>query len=621
MDNRSKKGIILTVPEEIIAGETFYLTGNEYLSLPQIDRTGSIVSVNILHLGHRGLFEFCGSRDSPLLSPLLKIDGQQVDLEGLLAWRYHLDWLPSFTLETEKGLTLEGEIIAPPGFKGFYYSLSLQNSGGEPVTVQLGWQGCWDTFNFIIFNRREVEGKRLMAYNHWTRSFVLEASAGPPLAALAFASEPETEWQKDEKNGRYSLVHELRLEPGAGYEAVIYAAVNLESDGAGTTAVDLRRRGSAALKEAACSWLENRRSKLDDLDLSSLLNRNLFFSYFYALARSLDSEELVPVTSRSPRYYVSAAFWSRDTLLWSFPAIMMADQNTARELLMAVFQRHVGNAGDHAHYISGTVLYPGFELDQLAAYFIALEHYILLSGEDRITEETVIRKGLNILAEKALDSFDPESGLYGTFLDPSDDPVSFPFLTYNNALLHRSFSFLAKLQEEEWWQHKSDFAILARELQHAIYEHCTVKGPFGMMFAWAVDGKGRFSLYDNPPGSLQLLAHYGFCLVTDTIFKNTVHWIRSSNNKHYHEGSRFEESGSLHAGNPWPLSACNDLLACNIGGVDFFRRTEMDNGFFCETVNPETGRVSTGAAFASGAGFLAYALKNRVSESGCLGPG
>jgi hypothetical protein len=34
----------------------------------------------------------------------------------------------------------------------------------------------------------------------------------------------------------------------------------------------------------------------------------------------------------------------------------------------------------------------------------------------------------------------------------------------------------------------------------------------------------------------------------------------------------------------------------------------MDNGFFCETVDPETGTVSTGAAFASAAGFLASAI-------------
>jgi len=29
---------------------------------------------------------------------------------------------------------------------------------------------------------------------------------------------------------------------------------------------------------------------------------------------------------------------------------------------------HSKNPGDHAHYIDGTVLYPGFELDEAASY-------------------------------------------------------------------------------------------------------------------------------------------------------------------------------------------------------------------------------------------------------------
>ena len=617
MNRNPEEKHLMTVPEKIVNNDTCYLTGNEFISLPQISSAGGIAALNILHSDYRGLLEFHGDEKSLLLSPFLMINEQAADFEGSTDWHYHLDWLPSFTLKAENGLTLEGEIVAPPGFKGFYYALRLQNNGNKPVSARLGWKGCWDSFNYIIFNRRELEGKRSMAFDKWSRSLVMEASAGPPLAALALSSEPEADWEHDEKSGIYSLTHEVRLDPGTKYEAILYAAVNLEFDGAGTTSVDMRRHGAKALKEAACSWLENRRSKLDDPVLNSLLNRNLFFCYFYSTSRSLDREELVPITSRSPRYYVSAAFWSRDTLLWSFPAVMMADQNTARELLLTVFQKHLKNAGDHAHYINGATLYPGFELDQLAAYFLALEHYLQQSNDYSFLKETLIREGLDLLSEKVFDNFDPDSGLYSTFLDPSDDPVTFPFLTYNNALLYRSFWFLGRLQEEEHWLHKADFAILARELQHSIYEHCTVKGPFGMMFAWAVDGKGRFSLYDNPPGSLQLLTHYGFCSVNDITYNNTVRWIRSSNNQYYHQGSSFEETGSRHAANPWPLSACNDLLACNVGAIDFFRRAEMDNGFFCESVYPDTGIVSTGAAFASAAGFLAYALKNRVPKEAC----
>lgn len=612
MAKNDKSKLLLTVPEEITSYDTCYLTGNEYVSLPQINPDGSILNINTLHYGQRGLLEFSGSAEKPFLRPFFNKEDHPITPADTVKWSYELDWLPGFEINSDQGIVIWGEIVAPPGFKGFYYKLKLQNNSTSKAALQVGWQGCWDSFNYIIFNRRAIDGNKTISYDRWTGSVVLEALSGPPLSGLAMAAEPEAEWHLDTDNNRFCAVHELQLEPGTGFETTLYVTVNPEADGASTTNVDMRRHGSENLHKYTSTWLESRRSKCNSLKLSELMNRNMFFTYFYATARALDNDKLVPVTSRSPRYYVSAAYWSRDALLWSFPGIMMADQNTAKELLLTVFTRHIDNAGDHAHYINGIILYPGFELDQLSAYFLALKHYLDEGGDKGILREEKVQNGLNVLVEKTFSRFDPESGLFSTFLDPSDDPVYFPYLTYCNALLQCAFRFLGKLQAEELWQHKSDFAILAQELEQSIYENCTVKGPFGIMFTWAVDGKGRFSLYDNPPGSLQLLAHYGFCSVDDRIFTNTVHWIRSSNNKHFHQDQNFEEAGSIHAENPWPLAACNDLLACNAGAEDFFKRAEMDNGFFCETIDPETGQVSTGAAFASAAGFLAYALKSRI---------
>lgn len=77
----------------------------------------------------------------------------------------------------------------------------------------------------------------------------------------------------------------------------------------------------------------------------------------------MDTEELVLVTSRSPRYYVSAAYWDRDSLLWSFPTVVDADPALARRMLDYVFGRQRRNLGVHSRYIDGTVLEPGFELD------------------------------------------------------------------------------------------------------------------------------------------------------------------------------------------------------------------------------------------------------------------
>ncbi len=611
---------ILTVPEEITDHQPFLLTGNEYVSLPRITAGSKIESLNVLRLDHRGMIEFTGNTEEPLLQPFLTIDADDFSLNEIMNSGYDYDWLPFFTSNLENGSTLKVKIFAPPGLKGFCGELILVNGSKNPVDATLGWRGCFSGLNYHVFKGRAVDGKLEMRYDRWTKSLVMEASTGLPLAALALAVEPgEAKWIFDSETRRFTATINRKLEPGEEVKVSLYAALNLEASGATTGTVDLRRQGTDTLHALTISRLESLRSaaSVEDSELTALLHKNLFFCYYFSLGRSLDGEELVALTSRSPRYYVSCAFWSRDTLLWSFPAIVMADAQTARELLLTVFKRHLRNAGDHAHYIDGTILYPGFELDQLAAYFLALAHYTRESGDESLIEETTVGAGLDILVDKALDRFDPHSGLYATFLDPSDDPAPFPFLTYNNALLQRAFYFLAELQGAERWQHKSDFATLSAELRQAIYEHCTIKGPQGPMFAWAVDGKGKFCLYDNPPGSLQLLAHYGFCSVEDIVFLNTVRWIRSTHNRYYHQGRNFEEASSRHAENPWPMAACNDLLACNIGGVDFLRRAALDKGFFCETIDPDTGLVSTGAAFASGAGFLAYALSKMNSGGKC----
>ncbi len=608
---------LMTASPKLTAEESLYLTGNEYISLPEIGGAGEIRSVNVLHMGARGLLEFRGSEQRPLLAPFITVDGEEHLLPGKPAWNCRHDWIPHFEIRANRRFMVEGDIFVPPGRRGCCCRLRLTNISEDPLRVEMGWRGCWSEFNYLIFRRRPLNGRGSIEYDDWTGSLLLEARNGLPLAAVALALAVEGEeaagsgWEFQDRPGEpaaYRGAVRLEAAPGESTGLTLYIAVNLEADGAGTTAMDLKRHGATALAAETEQKLAELRMEQADPGISAVLNRNLLFNYFYALGRALDDDSLVPVTSRSPRYYVSAAYWSRDTLLWSLPGLLLADSSLCRELLLTIFSRHLDRAGEHAHYINGVLLYPGFELDQLAAHFLALQRYEHSTGDLSLPGEGLIRQGLNRLAGKALEQFDPESGLYRTFLDPSDDPVLYPYLIYDNALLQCAFTYLAELQSAGRWKHPADFAGLAAALHQEIYRHGTVKGPCGIMFAWAVDGKGRFQLYDNPPGSLQLLAFYGFCPPEERVYRNTVFWIRSPNNPLFHADCPFAEAGSLHAPGPWPLAACNDILALNESGRDFLLQAPMDNGFCCETVDPQTGKAATGAAFASAAGFLAHAL-------------
>jgi hypothetical protein len=377
--------------------------------------------------------------------------------------------------------------------------------------------------------------------------------------------------------------------------------------------------GDARLLEQTMEWLERRAVSLPRLAgderraLEELANRNLFFNRFYALGRFIDTEELACVTSRSPLYYVSAAFWARDTLLWSLPGVLRIDPERARELLLTCFRRHLRNAGVHAHYVDGTVVYPGFELDELCAYLIGLEHYCRATGDERLLAEPVISEGVAVIEQKLLARRHPREWLLETTLFPSDDPATQPYLTYDNALAARSFEILF-----EWEQRglrppgpgKSN-RERARRIREAIHRHLVVEGPFGPMYAWSTDlgQPPRQEIYDEPPGSLQLLSHYGLCAADDPLFVNTVKWVHSPHNPHCYLDCAFPEVGCPHAEHPFVMGLFNSLLSGRAEQAKaILLRAPLDGGLACESFDRNSGLVRTGAAFATCAGFLGHAI-------------
>lgn len=641
----------LTVPDEVQDKRAYFPTGNEFVSVPLLDEGAAMHDVNVLHMASKGMIEFHGDEDGPFLRPVVRVDDgsgpaffNPVDAD----WERLEDWIPRFRL-TGPRVRLEGTVCAPPGHKGFVYILHLENVGDESVTVDWGWQGRWAGSRQRIYRGRPVFGRRLAWYDRWTDTLAFELGAGSPLAAfavglhrpladagwyvgpadgvdafeqaLARAGGPgaDAAVREDNETGSavaFALAETATLAPGASARLELYIAVNAESDGACTTVVDLQRHGADKLLQECRSWLKQRRRPVDNARLSALLNTNLWFNYFFAAGRTIDTEDLVLVTSRSPRYYVSAAFWARDAYLWSFPGMLLTDPERAREMVLAGFGRYLRHAGVHSLYIDGTVLYPGFELDELCAYILALEQYVRATDDYGVLEDIGaggtqrVADGLPYLEKLLEEQRNPERNLYGTFLSPTDDPVTHPYLTYNNVMAWRALKGLALLKRRrgdslgEWRCNQQ-----AAQLRETVRKHCVVDGPFGPMFAWALDDGRRAQLLDQPPGSLQLLAYYGFCEVDDPIYVNTVNWIHSEHNPDYCPG-QFAAPGCEHAPHPWPMAAAYDLL---VGpdrerGLRFFEKVVMDNGIACETVDRGTGIVKTGAGFATAAGIIGYAL-------------
>lgn len=613
---------ILTVPEVIEEQARYYCTGNEWVALPEITEDGAIHSFNILSERHKGMLEVRGG-EKPLLRPIVQIDGAEAPLKRAV-WSHAADWLPRFDLAWQ-GVKIRGTIFCPGQHRGFVYLLELKNNSGEQRHCSLAWVGSWLETCFTVYRSRRSAGLNVGWYNRWTRTLTFEHRAGLPALGWAVGlSTPlaEAEWHiadaasEDEVSNHcgdplhFYLAKDIYLRPGECGSLALYTAVNNEADGAGTCVIDLQRHGSERLLGQELDRLCGQRLIKDERwgRLGRLCNRNAFFNYFFARGRCLDTERTVLMTTRSPRYYVSAAFWARDAYLWSFPALLRLDREAAEEALLLGSSTYRRRLAEHSLYMDGTELYPGFELDEHCAWLIALGQYLAGTKDWALVAKMGQAPFTTFLA--GLEPRKGPNGLYDTFLSPTDDPVDCPYLTYNNVLVWRSFLILAEIFERSGCATRGKLMLQrAERLAVKIRKNCIVDGPHGQMYAWAVDGRGRHELLDQPPGSLQLLQYYGFCASNDPVYKNTVAWIHSTANPHYVAHGKFSGPGCEHAPYPWVLSLCYELLnGDRQAALELLAQADLDNGLACETVDAATGRVKTGAAFATCAGFLAHSL-------------
>jgi hypothetical protein len=62
------------------------------------------------------------------------------------------------------------------------------------------------------------------------------------------------------------------------------------------------RNGAGAMIDQAAAWCKRRTRTTSQPDLDLLMNRNFLFTALYAWGRTIDTEQFVGVTSRSPRY-------------------------------------------------------------------------------------------------------------------------------------------------------------------------------------------------------------------------------------------------------------------------------------------------------------------------------
>lgn len=585
-------------------------TGNDWIALPSI-RAGdaALMDFNVISMRYRGLIEFAGAKGQPLIKPFLIRGGVKKPLADL-RWSLRDYWLPTGTMEAD-GLRTRISYVAPPDSRAVIIRFQVTNLGAAPVKAAPGMEVNWGRTNRVTYSPEPLAGARTMSptpidsdmevFNYRTddtqfawgfayvgsRGVLHDASAEPGVTAQ----------------------HEATLAPGQTLDVHYLIGVGLEEYSAAYAMRVLNKRidryGIDGVIEQAAAEARRHTRTTGRPDLDRVMNRNLLFTTYYAWGRAIDTEQFVGMTSRSNRYYVSAAYWDRDALLWSFPALLDTDPARAREALGYALGTQARNIGIHSRFIDGVVLEDGLELDELVAPIVALKCYVDATGDDSVVDRYAPEIGT---IERRLSALrDPATGLYETFQDAEDEYVQKPFSVYDNVLTWKALNDLASLEKRD------DFRPRAGALKAAIMKYGVrtgAEGAGGPIFAASVSATAA-DFMDVPPGSLLKLPYLGFIAEDDPLFARTYDWLHSSHYPFSYAGTPYGLPGSYRVPftTSWSVADHLRLQADRAKALKVLTESPWDGGIITEGVKPQTGIPDQqGRAFATAAGYVAHVI-------------
>jgi hypothetical protein len=593
-------------------------TGNEWIALPTIRASdAALVNFNVLSMRDRGLLQVSGDGDSPALRPYIQIDGKTVPIHDL-SWELIDYWVPTGNF-TSGNVEFTFTYCAPPGSRAAFLHITATNHGKAKASVVFGTKASWGALDRVTYLPVALRGERTIVPAPWvddgeTFAFVTDDTK----FAWAFVHPgSQTTWNgPPAEHAPISDAHkEVMLAPGASAEANFVLAAGVEEFSAAHNAKALvellDRNGADALIDETAAWCRKRTRTTGQADLDLLMNRNFLFTALYAWGRTIDTEQLVGVTSRSPRYYVSAAYWDRDAMLWSFPGLLDIDNEMARDALEHALTIQLRNIGIHSRFIDGIVLEDGFQLDEAVAPIVALATYVKKTND--IEFLAVHRKDLVLLRDRVSSRFDSSTGLYSTLQDSQDEYQKLPFNTYSNVLTWRALQDMADLfQRLNDAAAARDLTERATALKKAILQVtvATPSGSTGAIFADATDGKNHLFV-DVPPGSLMKLPALGFISENDLLFVRTYDWLHSKNYKYSYSDQPYGLPGSyrLPFTTSWEVADHLMLARGREQALKILRKSGWDGGIITEGVDPATGVMDqAGRAFATAAGYVAHAI-------------
>ncbi|HEX6307790.1 MAG TPA: glycoside hydrolase family 125 protein [Longimicrobiales bacterium] len=604
------------------------LTGNDYVSIPSIRADGAIDGINVLHGASAGLIEWAGAPETgALLRPVIRFAGETVTIADA-QWRRLDRWIPTFTAKLADGSTVTGTICAPGGYppaRGFLIRIEAENRGRAPRTLQVDLDIEWVWSRLWIATGRPLPGPNCIAADP-AGVLMLEVDGGRG-PALAIAGRQATDLAAGTTadallplapgsriaapNGSRlfaRLRQSVEVKPNSRAGIVYHVGAGRERDGAAAAA-------SALQRHTADHWL--RQARLDishilrpaqDHRWAEPLNRNLVFNRYYAVARAIDDDRLYLLRSRSTACPAPALLNEREALLWTLPALIIADPGIAREAMFRMFEIASERSGEFLRYTDGGTYDAAFVLDQFLLYAWAIQHYVTATGDAGVLDDPLTRQVILETDAAAYMRLHPQHLLAATELLPSGDVADHPYATMANALLWKFCEVLPRLMPPVPGEEPLRFQDAAAEVAAALWQHCVSEIAGALVFASSTSVEGETAVYDDPALSLALLPFFGFCAADDPVWGATMDFMRSSRYPLWRDGAVPGLAGRNGSDRAHTAALCADLLGDrSADALKRLQRLSFPGGVAAAQYDVTSGACSQ-PHHAALAGFLAWTL-------------
>jgi hypothetical protein len=485
-----------------------------------------------------------------------------------------------------KDLVVRGVICAPHGrnadLAGFVIDVSIENRGTRPLDVAIGAEGSFGQRMLRVRTARPfTDASSVIAGN--AASVVLGGDiAGNPVAIAIGATrliEP-----KIANASSWSIGEIQTIGAGTSHSISFCVAAGQERDGAEAVLEVMRRRGAANLISATRSALGAMEPSTAIPAADRLIARHMFFAYFCSVARAIDDAHLYVMRSRIPWNGSGMTIRDWEALMWIMPAIQLADPPLARELLLRICDLHGYAPGSGVHYLDGSLFEPGFSLEGAAAFPIAVDEYIVQSGDDKVVEEPLLADSLYNAYDDITAHKHSSLPLYSTEVNPDGSVPRFEYTSHGNAVAALALDILAHTLDEKTAEKVQDpAAVRAALLRHFAHADAGGKGVLATSNS-LVEG----SEADSAQSPLMYwLPLYDLMSRDDSTYRRTVKPLETV------------DSESL-------FLRCARLVGpSGSAALDWLRRAPLDGGVAAEFVDSD-GRATANGGDSAISALIAY---------------